>query len=58
VGKKAVKDLNDRFAVEDALQDKNISVIASGNIQDKRTFYGYNLIPYHGIQHSKIALLA
>ena len=58
VGKKAVKDLNDRLEVEDALQNKSISVIASGNIQDKRTLYGYDLIPYNGIQHSKIALLA
>ncbi len=58
VGKKAVKDLNDRLEVEDALQDKSISVIASGNIQDKRTLYGYDLIPYNGIQHSKIAVLA
>lgn len=58
VGKKAIKDLNDRLEVEDALQNKSISVIASGNIQDKRTLYGYDLIPYNGIQHSKIALLA
>ncbi|MFO0792588.1 MAG: hypothetical protein U0586_00835 [Candidatus Brocadiaceae bacterium] len=58
VGKKGVKDLNDRLEVEDALQNKSISIIASGNIQDKRTLYGYDLIPYNGIQHSKIALLA
>ncbi|MEP9411351.1 MAG: hypothetical protein HRF42_08080 [Candidatus Brocadia sp.] len=58
VGKKAVKDLNDRLEVEDALQNKSISIIASGNIHDKRTLYGYDLIPYNGTQHSKIALLA
>ena len=58
VGKKAVKDLSDRLEVEDALQNKSISIIASGNIHDKRTLYGYDLIPYNGIQHSKIALLA
>lgn len=58
VGKKAVKDLNDRLEVEDALQNKSISIIASSDIHDKRTLYGYDLIPYNGIQHSKIALLA
>lgn len=58
VEKKAVKDLNDRLEVEDALQNKSISIIASGDIHDKRTLYGYDLIPYNEIQHSKIALLA
>lgn len=54
--KKAVKNRFDRLEVENALQNKSISVIASDNIHDKRTLYGCNLIPYHGIQHSKIAL--
>jgi len=57
-GKKAVKDINDRLEVEDALQDKRISIITSQNIQEKRTLLGYDLIPYNGVQHSKIAVLA
>lgn len=56
-GKKAVKDMNDRLEVEDALQDKRISIITTQNIQEKRTLLGYDLIPYKGVQHSKIAIL-
>ncbi len=56
VGK--VKDFNDRIELEDVLKSKSITVISSAISNEPKTFYGYDLIPYNGVQHSKIAVLS
>lgn len=57
-GKNALKDAIDRLEVMNILREKTVSIITSGNIKYMRGIIGYDLIPYKGIQHSKIFLLA
>lgn len=52
------KDINDRIELEDALKSKSITVISSAISNEPKTLYGYDLIPYNGVQHSKIAVLS
>jgi HKD family nuclease len=57
-GKGKIKDLNDRIELEDALKSKSITIISSPISNELKTLYGYDLIPYPGVQHSKIAVLS
>jgi len=58
-GKGNVKDYNDRIELEDALKSKSVTVISSAiSSEQKKTLYGYDLIPYNGVQHSKISVLS